>query len=392
MFRGKPGRIGAPLESLKRKKPPKVTSSLAKKRPAKAIDKVVEIKGHDIQKGDNTSRIEPMLRAKKPTGMMDIHVNLDPSHPQDHIPENQPKTGKLDQPLPPDKKEDESLNLTGQVQRDPDDVAQQKDKSTMPESKKDRNLLEGENILGIPEKGKDTVSTVKPGYSPSDAMTRQGFSSARQDILRPLFGMANPMQAIPSVVDQIKSGLLFNDFHMVAPGWGLGVNNKMFLMEENHEKKVRFHEPLDSPREYYGPTDGPTALPFEWQNEFTSADLSQISKENRLASSLMRAVRDLGGKGSLNILGDDYGLLRSSSMKGLPRPPESPFEPVNIKPPAMMRERPLTGFQLQKQVFRRLFDGQRWPTHLENNIAQEGGSTYTTQKALRLLPFPVGTA
>ena len=98
------------------------------------------------------------------------------------------------------------------------------------------------------------------------------------------------------------------------------------------------------------------------------------------------------GTGSLNVLGDDYGLLRDTSAKGLPRPEDTPLEPTILKTTPMERVRPLAGSQLQHKQFRRLFDGDRYPEHFRSHVAMEGGSLFSTRNSLKLLPFPLGVA
>jgi hypothetical protein len=232
-----------------------------------------------------------------------------------------------------------------------------------------------------------------PQSTTADAtITQQAQRQTQNDTLRPLFGIANPIGNIPSTTDQLLSGILFNDFHMVAPGFGLGVTNKMYLMNEIREKKIRYHEPLSFPRTYGGPTDTVLPPPLEFQNEMSKRDVESIARSKSLSQRLRENAINLAGEGSLNILGDDYGLLRASSAKGLPRPADSIFEPVVLKPAPMERVRLLSGIQLKDKHFRRLFDPERFPEHFTVHTAQEGGSHYSRQKGLRLLPFAIGTA
>lgn len=229
------------------------------------------------------------------------------------------------------------------------------------------------------------------GTDPNSSAPISGIRQAENDTLRPLYGMTDPMNHVPSTRDQIKSGILFNDFSVVAPGHGLGATNKMFLMQEAHTEKIQFHPPLSVPRSYQGPTDTVLPPPIEWQNEISQPDIQRRQMQKTLADSLAKRAVESAGQGSLNTLGDDYGLLRSSSAKGLPRPPESVFEPIILKPTPMERVRLLAGVQLKDQHFRKLYDAERYPEHFQSNMAQDGGSHYTRQKALRLLPFALGT-
>jgi len=226
-----------------------------------------------------------------------------------------------------------------------------------------------------------------------DAITKEkATANAAQDTLRPMFGMANPISVIPKPVDQIKSDLLFEDFSIVAPGNGLGITNKMFLMEEARKKFLEFRAPLAEPRPYDGPTMTVETTPLQWQNEITRKDRQRFARIQDRLERIGAYVEQRAGRGSLNILADDYGEMRKVSAKGLARAPESPLEPVHRMPGAMERVKPLTGQQLQAQEFRRLFDAERYPQRLQPFMAQSGGATISTRRGLALLPFPIGCA
>lgn len=215
--------------------------------------------------------------------------------------------------------------------------------------------------------------------------------NTRQDTLRPMYGMANPMSVIPRPIDQIRSDLIFTDFSIVAPHNGLGVTNKMSLMQDLWEEKIQFKEPMDRPRDYQGPSGTVVPAPIEWQNAIPKRDI----QKKRVADKI-HLVREFlavssTGQGSTNVLGNDYGLLRTASFKGLPRAPESVLEPTILRPTPMERVRPPTGLQLQSREMRRLWDSQRYPERFSVNMAYEGGPTTPVSRAYRLLPFPIGS-
>ena len=251
--------------------------------------------------------------------------------------------------------------------------------------------LENQDILGVTVTGPAVTKTGQPG--PGNLVNPvKGVINAKQDTLRPMFGLANPTDVIPGSKDQIRSDLLFEDFSVVAPGHGLGINNKMFLLEEARDKHIVYREPLCEPRKYDGPS-GLVIPPLpEWQNEIPKSERARYEStvEHRLALEML-AVRRVG-TGSLNTLGDDYGQLKGVSDKGLVRPPDSPLEPVLRRPAAMERLRPPTGQQLQARSGRRLFDALRYPERWEKNMAMEGGPTMLRPRAFSLLPFAVSMA
>lgn len=244
----------------------------------------------------------------------------------------------------------------------------------------------------------DIVNSSATGTAaPGGVRGGDAFVSAKEshnsstDTLRPLFGVAPANGVIPSARAQIQSDVLFNDFSIVAPGNGLGVTNKMFLMEEMREKKIVYREPLAEPRKYDGPTDGVVPPPLKWQNEITRRDRNTIAAQAVAEASAAVLLEARAGAGSLNILGDDFGMLQRVSDKGLKRQAESPLEPIIRLPKAWERVRPLPGVQWARKHARRLFDTLRYPERFESNIAQEGGPSMGKHNALAIYPFPITT-
>lgn len=209
------------------------------------------------------------------------------------------------------------------------------------------------------------------------------------DTLRPTFGIAPANGVIPTKRQQVESDLLFNDFSIVAPGYGLGINNKMFLMEEQREKKFVFAEPLCEPRKYDGPS-GLVLMPaLQFQNEITRRDRNMLAAQAIAGEASAVLLERRAGDGSLNILGDDFGMFQSVSDKGLKRPRESPLEPLIRVPKAWERVKPLPGFQWDRKEMRRLFDASRYPERFKVNIAMEGGPTMNRRNSLQTFPFPI---
>jgi hypothetical protein len=400
--------------STSRKKDPEPRHAAPKRKQPELP--IVNIKPMITERGDDTSRTESGIRAK--CTQPDIHVNVDPSFPTNQIPENDPKFGRMDHPAAAAIQSDGSMEpgparstLTDEISAVTDVT---KTGATLPASQFDKKVNIPSNLLSLSllqreggdtrsdfgsapgegprtnVEGKNTANSLDPTQSPT--APQQGQRNAQGDTMRPLYGMANPLDVVPSTRNQIKSGLLFSDFHIVAPGNGLGATNKMFLMEEIRQAKIRYHGPMALPRSDGGPTNTVLQPPLEWQNSITDGDVMRESFTKIFKKAIASAVKTQVGTGSMNILGDDYGLLRDTSAKGLPRPEDSPFEPIILKPTPMERVRPLTGLQLKNRHLRRLFDSERWPEHFSPHIGQEGGSHYSRRSSLRLLPFPLGVA
>lgn len=391
-------------------------------------DPLYSLPGEKVQKGDDTRFIETNVRTAAPPALKGNDViELDPSKGSmdKKAPENEPPTGNA-RPLPEKLQTTEDKNSLAPGMphaTDPDDVshvhaetrihlAEAGAGETGTSSKVDaqgflgKRAVESDEILSAtvnPTTGRST------GYSPADLRTTvftegnaikdqtasgalKGITNTRQDTLRPLYGMADPLDTVPDVRAQLKSDLLFQDFSVVAPGHGLGVTNKMFLMEEARDRKIVYAEPLAEPRTYGGPSGLVLPEPLEWQNEITAKDRRREDRENERQLARMMLAADQVGDGSTNVLGNDVGYLRAASDKGLTRPAESVLEPVIRRPAEMERVRPLTGQQLNDRQMRRLFDPMRFPERFSVMTAMSGGFTTTPSRALALLDHPIGSA
>jgi len=325
-------------------------------------------------------------------------------------PANEQKTGPI-HASPPTPKADDEVHAAGGAERgiDPDQADaitplmaapntgtlgntpkkphHPKDEAPPPEPPKaffgylgSRNL-ENSDILNAPTNPR------------GDAITpAKGVVNARQDTLRPQYGIANPMDAIPSQREQIKSDIIFSDFSQVAPGFGLGVTNAMFLQEQKRDAKIVYAEPMSEPRRDDGPTGTVLPPPFEWQPLISRSDRKQEEEYTEKCEARKMLAVHLVGTGSLNILGDDYGQFRAISDKGLHRPADSPFEPIVMRPSVLEKLRVPAGQHLQYRDMRRLFDGLRHPEHWKETAAQSGGPTIDKQKGYALLPFAVSMA
>lgn len=383
------------------------------KRLARRRKEAKQLPTPPIQKGDDERLAESHIRAEPPKNLKGNNVfDFDPGRlqgPGSKPPNNEPNYGLIvsDEKQNENITEDENALVPGPAKStDPDDVAHAHadHKTTVPYSGKEAKDEKGEEkgsgvaaqgYLGMSnlENG-DILGAAPSGYSPSaigNAINpEKGIRNAKQDTMRPMYGMASPMSVIPSPRDQIKSDLMFEDFSIVPPGNGLGVTNKMFLMEEARDRMFVYREPLALPRRWDGPTDLPMPPPIEWQNDIPLKDRKIILRRPLDQEAREMVAAAAFPHGSLNLLGDDYGFLKNHSDKGLVRYSEGVTEPVLMRPTLMERVRPPTGQQLQARKYRRLFDAARWPEHFDPVFEMSGGSTATRQQGYTMLPFPVG--
>lgn len=211
------------------------------------------------------------------------------------------------------------------------------------------------------------------------------------DSLRPYFRIGDPNLAIPPVLNQVANQVLHTDFGSVAPGSGLGVTNKLFLMNQLREKFIHFAGPLSLPRPYDGPSGLVVPEPLEWQNMITKSDRNRMIQRD-IAQDLTGVLLEArSGAGSLNITGDDFGQLSSISARGLKRDAESPLEPIIRLHSKMQKVKLEDGFALSHRKSRRLFDALRYPDRFEPNVAQSGGPTASKRVSLAMYPFPIGS-
>jgi len=228
-----------------------------------------------------------------------------------------------------------------------------------PGSMRGRNV-ENENIRSD-EKG-DVIEGLPQSEQPNDVLRLK----ARELDSRSL---------IPPSIQQIRSDIEFDMFSVVRPGFGLGVDNKMFLYENIRDKDVIGSEPLYTPRPYNGPSSGVDRVPLLLQDVVPSEVYTANTAANNTLAAAGRNTTRRTGKGSLNVLGDDYGQLDSISDRGLNRPPESFLEPIIRTDARWQRPKLQPGFLSSKREFRKLYDGLRYPEHIAPHMNMDGGPT-----------------
>lgn len=246
------------------------------------------------------------------------------------------------------------------------------------------------NYNPYPGNGPRGPPAPRPGGDVISNPTKQSRNNTT-DSLRPYFRLGGPSDVSPSESQQLATRILHTDFGTVVPGSGLGVTNKLFVMNQLREKNIHYMGQLPLPRPYDGPSGLVVPEPIQWQNLITKKDRDILTSREiaRDLSGVLLEARN--GAGSLNITGDDFGQMSSVSARGLKRDADSPLEPlIRLPPQKMQRVKLADGFALSHRHTRRLFDAQRYPERYEPNVAQSGGPTYSHKSALALYPFPLG--
>ena len=105
------------------------------------------------------------------------------------------------------------------------------------------------------------------GQKPDEAMST----------LRPQYGISGAENAIPHPHEQLRSDLEFDLFSVVPPGYGEGVDNKLYLYQKAHEDYVRFKGPFFSPGPWLGPLNTYHPMPWQWQSVKSTHDINNYN-------------------------------------------------------------------------------------------------------------------
>ena len=212
----------------------------------------------------------------------------------------------------------------------------------------------------------------------SDTFTDQNLYAT----LRPSYGIAGPGDIIPSKDEQLRSDIEFDMFSVVQPGFGEGVDNKLFLYEEARRKYIIEGGDMFSPGQWLGPTNTLQPLPWQWQNVKAKGDIdhyqSRVLQRQRNAMGAVRAF----GAGSVSAMGYDHPqVVSETSSSGMPRPKESVLEPQIENRCAWIPDRDPAGYILNRRGFKRLFSPWRSPYGRETQN-DNGGPHLRKRRAL----------
>lgn len=190
---------------------------------------------------------------------------------------------------------------------------------------------------------------------------------------------------IPSVEKQKESDMVFDMFSEVAPGFGEGASNKLYLQQVNRDVKIIHGGELYSPQQWPGPLCGLTPPPWQLQPIIDKNVVTeQINKKKRKLDSLSQMIETNGVKSS-NVLGDDLGYPYDVSSSGLRREQDGIFRPVIDNSMQWQHVKHPSGNHLNKNDYRREYDSRRYPRHLQTDISMSGGGTINTGRAYKKL-------
>jgi hypothetical protein len=220
--------------------------------------------------------------------------------------------------------------------------------------------------------------------SRGDAIVGMEPAAGTTDVLRASYTEADPRLVVPNKLAQIRSDIEFDMFSVVRPGFGLGANNKLFVLENQRDSNVIGHEPLFTPRTYDGPNGGPDTTPLLVQDVIPPEVYRRLEQRNMKGKLSVGYTAQLTKPGSsLNILGDDYGQLDSISERGLKRNASSFLEPVIRVDNNWFREKLPTGSELSRRSFRKPYDSLRYPEHFVPHVNMDGGPLMKKSRVLQ---------
>ena len=183
----------------------------------------------------------------------------------------------------------------------------------------------------------------------------------------------------------MESDIRFDMFDTVNPGFGEGVDNKLFLMEETREARIVHMEPHFFPGDYIGAVNGFNVPPWQLQREMPEQEVKKYSDRKRQAVMDKADVYNSMGEMSTNVLGDDVGYAYSHSAGELKRRKLSPLEPVIRTDMDWQHVKGPTGVKLNKLSMRRVHDALRYPRNLQSSLMGAGGPTLDKRRSLEVI-------
>jgi hypothetical protein len=231
---------------------------------------------------------------------------------------------------------------------------------------------------------KEGLSKDKDGNDIVTKVTRKGFGmnmsdmkavdentnyidpSVTQDI-RSYDKEAGPpdLDVLYNAENKLRSNIEFEQFSYVPPGFGNGVDNKLFRMDNNRKRKIEWNNPMYKPRAYDGPESGITPLPPQWKNTMDAKTyfngVAQLAQEGINKKKSKTAEQ-------FSVLSND--LMSTRSEKLLPNRSITPYLPVIFNNEHFKSTRIPCGSQLDTS-WRQFHRKEHTHRHPEEYIHQE---------------------
>jgi hypothetical protein len=170
-------------------------------------------------------------------------------------------------------------------------------------------------VTGYDANGKPIFGTGTMNADDIEAdRSKDNYAGKGSQGLRDMFEEADGEDLGQTDKERFASNLQFELFSYVPPGFGNGIDNKLFRMDVNRKRLIEWDDPMNQHRAYDGPTCGVTPLPYQWQNDMTDENYSDAI--NMLASGPREVMKAKKGPIRSSLLGE---VFYQPSSKGLPQ-------------------------------------------------------------------------
>ena len=239
----------------------------------------------------------------------------------------------------------------------------------------------GASMYNTGQKKDFSANNYKGGYDP----VVEGRHDDGRATLRPYYGIAGPADVIPSGKQQLKSDIQFDMFSVVQPGFGEGVDNRLFQQQEWWHNYYTNLGRKFAPQEWLGPINYAHPMPWQWQSIKNTSDVEKFyaarRQEAKAALNLLKSM----GEGSSSVLGKDTTEVPVSvSDSGLPRDAKCPLEPTYHNRMPFIPVALAPGAELQKRDWFRDFAPRRNPNIREREV-DSGGPHRKKRRSLEVI-------
>lgn len=277
--------------------------------------------------------------------------------------------------------------ITGTGRGKPGQVIQRGDQRALYKEKKriedaDEKAADGKNnTVGLNLTKPEEFAALQP-QSGGDKILDPVVLDTGRASLRPQFLLGGEDAVRKTGRERMEMDVQFDMFDYVPDGFGLGAHNKMFVQEKNHERLIRYREPLYAPRR----EDGSEYIAVAFDERLEAA-----MKPSGVTNWMKRTGGEMASLGSaikkqkvasVDTLADDNNVQRSS--KGLRGRKPSPFETViNTKSPWIPTVEPAGVFM--KRQLKSVFNTQRTPQANVEQNPNNGGPTLSRKEAMAII-------
>ena len=245
-----------------------------------------------------------------------------------------------------------------------------------------QSMLRSEDIQAIrknnPEIKDDTTVPTNLNYRAlATNNPRMDDMLFKEGTLRPQFLVGTPKEIVPSAYQQIASDTQFDMFSEVAPGFGQGSDNKLFIENVNRDRMLVGMNPHFAPNTYKGPSCGLTPAAWQLQDVMPASKIQGAlhdiqSKRNEIATILTSPPIP-------HTLAADRNSEPSS--KALLRPVSNVLEPAISLAGRMNPVAIPAGLYLMRKDWRSLCDPVRTPMDITDD-PNNGGPVLHKRRAL----------